>query len=288
MPDESQGFQAKGSPGEGTSQMSSVPDIIICTDDEHRIAEGNVLELDEFGRARDDIKQTTESSDVNIPQGRHSANRTDVTLNGSNPTMGSQSGLGASQESVRVSVATTAQAPEPLQAREMGVTQACSSQTNKRSNLNYKSTESNLHASTSVSSPEARSEDSESNTVTRNSPDDDRGKCKRDAESVSGSSTESPDVSAQTRSSIEEVRWLQEEDGDGRSGRSRRSVKEGLCCCYQAVHRAFLQCVEETPAMVSGLVLSMAFCVALIIVIPTTRGVRSCVCEGVCPDAQQI
>lgn len=71
--------------------------------------------------------------------------------------------------------------------------------------------------------------------------------------------------------------WDDHEDGDedGQSTRSRRTVKEGMCCCYQAFHRACLQCVEETPAMVSGLVLSLAFCVAIIVLIPTTGRVSA-------------
>lgn len=61
---------------------------------------------------------------------------------------------------------------------------------------------------------------------------------------------------------------------DGRSNHSRRTVKEGMCCCYQTVHRGCLQCVEETPAMLPGLVLSLAFCVTIIVLIPTTGRVR--------------
>ncbi|XP_072231931.1 adenylate cyclase type 4-like isoform X2 [Leuresthes tenuis] len=100
----------------------------------------------------------------------------------------------------------------------------------------------------------------------------------------------------QSRDSID-VR-LDEEDGDddGRSTRSGRSVKEGVCCCYQAFNRAFLRCVEETPAMLSGLVLSLLFCVVIIIVIPTTGrftsqnlddhvGALSVVCVVLCLSA---
>ncbi|XP_061664578.1 adenylate cyclase type 4-like isoform X2 [Syngnathoides biaculeatus] len=54
------------------------------------------------------------------------------------------------------------------------------------------------------------------------------------------------------------------------SARSQRSVTEGVSCCYRSVHRGCLQCVEETPAMLSGLVLSLAFCVAIIVLIPST------------------
>ncbi|KAM6908990.1 adenylate cyclase type 4 [Xenentodon cancila] len=79
-------------------------------------------------------------------------------------------------------------------------------------------------------------------------------------------------------------------EDDGQSTRSKRSVKEGVCCCYQAFHRAFLRCVEETPAMLSGLALSLVFCVVIIILIPTTRmrnllahvGALSVVCVVLC------
>ncbi|KAJ0055956.1 hypothetical protein NL108_017055, partial [Boleophthalmus pectinirostris] len=57
----------------------------------------------------------------------------------------------------------------------------------------------------------------------------------------------------------------------------------------QAVHRGCLRCVEETPAMLSGLVLSLCFCVALIILLTTTGrspdvhvGALSVVCIVLC------
>lgn len=126
---------------------------------------------------------------------------------------------------------------------------------------------------------------SQSNKNSELNPVDDGGDSKTDLtvkraeDSLCGSSPASPDASPsvrQTRDSFD-VRWDEEEedrDEDRRSTRSRRSVKEGMCCCYQALHRAFLQCVEETPAMLSGLLLSLAFCVAIIVLIPTTERVR--------------
>ncbi|XP_043952893.1 adenylate cyclase type 2-like [Gambusia affinis] len=65
-------------------------------------------------------------------------------------------------------------------------------------------------------------------------------------------------------------RYLEDDYVDRQSTRSRRSVKEGVFCCYQATNRAFLRCVEETPAMLSGLLLSIIFCVVIIIVIAAT------------------
>ncbi|XP_056156844.1 adenylate cyclase type 4-like [Lampris incognitus] len=59
-------------------------------------------------------------------------------------------------------------------------------------------------------------------------------------------------------------------DKDVPSVKSRRSVSESVCCCYRTVQRGFLQCVEETPAMLTGLLLAMGFCITIIILIPTT------------------
>lgn len=77
-----------------------------------------------------------------------------------------------------------------------------------------------------------------------------------------------------TRVSLDMRSGKEGRDSDRRSNHSRRTVKEGMCCCYQTVHRGCLQCVEETPAMLPGLVLSLAFCVTIIVLIPTTGRVR--------------
>lgn len=314
MPDESQGFLGEGSPGEGAFKVSLVPKIsVVCSDDMHRSAGGSILELNEFSQTTDQIKQTTQSDDVNTLQGNNSTtNRNDVILNASNVTVGIQSGLKESQVSVQVGVVKTAQAPEPLKANSLlkgaGMTpQSCSSQTNGCNDSDYSSTKSSPgHASTSFSTElcdetlsdfngssfETTNPDpslDSSHKTTRNSSNNSKTDSivkPKTANAVSGSSPSLPEVSsqvAQTRNSID-VRWMQEEnrDEDRRSTKSGRSVKEGVYCCYQAVHRAFLQCVEETPAMVSGLVLSLAFCVAVIIVICTTGRVRNSVCVCVC------
>ncbi|XP_008277916.1 adenylate cyclase type 4 [Stegastes partitus] len=136
-----------------------------------------------------------------------------------------------------------------------------------------------------------------SDKTNKNSPDDERGDCDIDLSakskpknSLNGTSAAFPDFSSQVNQSRDsiDVRW-HEDDGDRRSTRSRRSVKEGVCCCYQAFHRAFLRCVEETPAMLPGLVLSLLFCVAIIVLIPTTGrnidfhvGALSVVCVVLC------
>lgn len=77
-----------------------------------------------------------------------------------------------------------------------------------------------------------------------------------------------------TRESVDVRSDKEDRELDRRSNHSRRTVKEGMCCCYQTVHRGCLQCVEETPAMLPGLVLSLAFCVTIIVLILTTGRVR--------------
>lgn len=86
----------------------------------------------------------------------------------------------------------------------------------------------------------------------------------------SSSSSPSPLVDVSSGGGVDD------EDEVAQSARPRRVVSDRVCCCYQTVHRAFLRCVEETPAMVSGLLLSMALCVAVIVLIPTTGRVRRC------------
>ncbi|KAM9335518.1 adenylate cyclase type 4 [Symphorus nematophorus] len=299
MPDESQGFQDKGRPGEETShQVSLVPDIMaVSSDEKGNTAGGNILELDDFSKETDIMKQ---SSDIN----------------------GLQSGLSESQVSVEVGVAKTAQAPEPLKANSLlkgtGVTPqatdhdgpvnassdrlqtdnshcsdsdysssksspgyACTSFSTDVSDEGLPELDRSSYEKTNTVSPVNLSEPSlDANKDTINGPNNDRDVPKTDLNvksnaenSFSGSSAVFSDDSFrvyQTRDSID-VGWDEE---DRRSNHSRRTVKEGMCCCYQAFHRACLQCVEETPAMLSGLVLSLAFCVAIIVLIPTTRKIE--------------
>ncbi|XP_041842432.1 adenylate cyclase type 4-like isoform X2 [Melanotaenia boesemani] len=118
---------------------------------------------------------------------------------------------------------------------------------------------------------------------------------KSDTENSLRDSSPVPDVSFQinrSRDSIDVRLDNEDEDDDGRSTWSGRSVKEGLCCCYRTFHRAFLRCVEETPTMLSGLVLSLVFCVVIIILIPTTGrnlndhvGALAVVCVVLCLNA---
>lgn len=311
MTDESKGFQEKGKPGEESSQVSLVPDIMVISGDGNGKTPGkNILELNDLSQTTDGVNPSTHSSDVNILQ----------------------SGLSESQVCIEVGVVKTAQAPEPLKANSLlkgtGVTlqaldhnaplnssserlqtdNSASSQMNGCCNSDPSSMKSSPGcACTSFSTDLCKEELSQldrsslektnpvcpvnfsepsmaANRNGKNNTDNDRGIPKKDVNvnpkaenSFINSTSALPDVSfkvRQTRDSID-VRWDEEDrDEDRRSTNSRRTVREGMCCCYQAFHRAFLQCVEETPAMLSGLVLSLAFCVAIIVLIPTTRRVR--------------
>ncbi|XP_026122244.1 adenylate cyclase type 2-like [Carassius auratus] len=51
---------------------------------------------------------------------------------------------------------------------------------------------------------------------------------------------------------------------------SRRTSGRCTCSCFRAVNMAFLRCLEETPLLVSGVVLAILFCVTIIIIIPST------------------
>ncbi|XP_051757174.1 adenylate cyclase type 4-like [Ctenopharyngodon idella] len=57
---------------------------------------------------------------------------------------------------------------------------------------------------------------------------------------------------------------------DDEPHRSRRKCCGDVCCCFNTVRMVFLRCLEETPLMVSGLVLAILFCVTIIIIIPST------------------
>lgn len=301
MPDESQGFQEKGRPGDEASQVSAVPDImVVSSDGKSKITRGNNLELDDFG-------QSAQRGDVNILQ----------------------SGLGESQAPVEVGVAKIAQAPEPLMANSLlkgtGVTLQATdhdvpvsspsdklktdNSTNGCSDSDYSSAKSSPgYACTSFSTDLCEDEVSQldggslekSNPIppvnfsehtldnnTKNSPDANKDISKIDL-TIEPKAENSIDDSLkvyQTRDSID-FKWDEMDgDEDRRSTQSKRTLKEDMCCCYQTIHRAFLHCVEETPAMVSGLVLSLAFCVVIIILIPTTRvrhGQCVCACLFVC------
>ncbi|XP_053716767.1 adenylate cyclase type 4-like [Synchiropus splendidus] len=131
---------------------------------------------------------------------------------------------------------------------------------------------------------------------TEDSPDQSTKTLPGDKHGMSSISYDPPKTSTREYRPRESVNSWQEDDEeeeeDWQSFKSGRSVVDGVCCCYQAVHRAFLRCVEETPAMLSGLVLSLVFCVAIIVLIPATGrnidvhvGALSVVCIVLCLSA---
>lgn len=54
------------------------------------------------------------------------------------------------------------------------------------------------------------------------------------------------------------------------SWRIRHNAAIGARRCYKAVRLGFLQCLEDTPFVVPGLVLTILFCVTIIVVIAAT------------------
>lgn len=299
MPDESRGIQDEGKPGAEASQLSLVPNIVVVSNDgEGKVNGRNIIELEDF---TDNLKHSAKSR------------------NGSTGSLviGGESGLSASQVSVEVGVAKTAQAPEPNKANslvrgagadrdKLQSDSRDSMQKNSCSDSDYGSSKSlpgyggaslsadscdeelseldgNVFEKASRISPINLSESSLNTSqleqTPKNSHDNYSINSKTDVttkaktkNSLSGSSPELPSVSpraSQSGDSID-IRWANEDD-DRRSNLSRQTVIEGVCCCYQATHRACLQCVEETPLMVSGLVLTLVFSLVIIIVLATTR-----------------
>ncbi|XP_020505029.2 adenylate cyclase type 2-like [Labrus bergylta] len=282
MPDQLQDSQEQWGPGEEAPPVPLVPDIRVAS------------KGDDFLHTKDGLKQPTQESDI------------------------SKVGLEESQISVVVGVAKTAQAPEPLKANSLlkGAAGEDRLQThNSNSDSDYSVTKSNpgyvnagfipdfcdvelseldrssLEKTNHISPLNFSEPTSDKNT--KISPEEDGGESRTDWTDEPKGEKSLSEVSSdafQPRDSID-VRW-DEDDEDRRSTQSGRSVKEGVCCCYQAFNRGCLRCVEETPAMLSGLMLSLAFCVALIILIPTTRkniavhvGALSILCVVLCLSA---
>lgn len=313
MPDESQGFQGKGRSGEEASQVSLVPDImVISSDREGKITGGNIPELDDLSQTTDGIKQSAQGSD--ILQSGLGESQVFVELGvvktaqapeplkanslmretGVTPQATDHNGpVNSSSDRLQTDNSTS---PATDGCTKSSPGHACTSFTADLCDVELSHLDRSAFEKTNPSSPDSFSEPSldtsPSSKNTQSSPDDNRGDHRTDPtvkpaaeNSLSGGSPAVPDVSSsvhQTRDSFDDRRDEEDRDEDRRSTQSRRTVKEGMCCCYQAFHRAFLQCVEETPAMLSGLVLSLAFCVAIIVLIPTTGRVRHgesvCVC----------
>lgn len=68
-----------------------------------------------------------------------------------------------------------------------------------------------------------------------------------------------------------------------------QTERTAVCCCYQALRLAFLRCLEDTPTVVPGLLLTILFCVTIIVIIPATgrdiivhEGALAVACVVVC------
>lgn len=293
MPDESRGFQEKGSQGQESS-------TVITGNGKSKIPGGNILELEDFNR---NAHESTQSSDLNVSQSGlchpefpsslpSGAPLTPQATDGDAVTSSSSSDRPRAENSSSSPANTCCDSDSSGGRSHDGDSGSsfCSDLCNQRlSQLDRSSFEkTNNVSSLNFSQPNL---DASKVGKVHNNSDEDRVESATDW-SVDGEkqgSSPPADFTHQvreTRNSID-VRWGKDvgEEEDRQSTASRRTVREGMCCCYQTFHRAFLQCVEETPAMLSGLVLSLAFCVSIIVLIPTTGRVRPvcvCVCIGVC------
>lgn len=291
--------KSQRAPEEEASLGSVVPDIRVTSSEEDgRNPGGDAMELNNLTTKTDGVEQRKQAGDV------------------------LKSGIDTSQVSVEVGVAKTEQAPGPLQAsallkrasltpHEDGLRTDNSTTDSAYSSAKSSPGYSERSFSTDLNDGEFSGLDKSSFEKTNhisplNFSEPSLDKDTKESPAKDGDENSKSDLAAKAEKSFSEassdvypprdsidVRWDDEdEEEDGRSTRSRRSVKEGVCCCYRVFHRGCLQCVEETPAMISGLVLSIAFCVALIILIPTTGrsidvhvGALSILCIVLCLSA---
>ncbi|KAM9424582.1 adenylate cyclase type 2 isoform 1-T2 [Pholidichthys leucotaenia] len=315
MPDESRGLD-KRKPGEEMSQVSLVPDIVIISSDGKGKVPRNNMELEDF---TDNLKCSKKHKNINSLQGNGSTrSSTEMGLGVSEvsvevgvvktvqalepfKTNSLQRGAGATPQIIDSSSCNKPQNDKTSSLKKYSISDSDYSST--KSSPGYASTsfnsgddpsepDGNVYEKKNTISPVNLSESSLDTSHSDKTSKDYSDDSSVDSKTVLTTNSNYPDVSmsvSQPRDSID-VRW-DEEDGedDRRSTWSRQTVKEGVCCCYQATHRACLQCVEETPAVVSGLVLCLVFCVVIIILIPTTGrnidvhvGALSVVCIVLC------
>lgn len=284
MPGESKGFEEKGKHGQESSQVSLVPEITAITSDEKsEIPRGNNLELEDLNR---NTKVSTQSGDLEASQTglrdpdfpSSLPSKAPLTLQATNGN--ASTGLSNSDQP-EAEISSCCGSSHDSDSDSRSYTDLCNQRLSQLDRSSLEKT--NNMSSLNLSQPHLDASESEK---VRNNVDEDNGvsatDCTADGEEQASSPPADLDHQAhQTRDSIK-VRWDKDEE-DQRSLVSRRTVREGMCCCYQTFHRAFLQCVEETPAMLTGLVLSLAFCISIIVLIPTTGRVRPvCLCVRVC------
>uniref|UniRef100_A0A3P9MKP3 adenylate cyclase n=1 Tax=Oryzias latipes TaxID=8090 RepID=A0A3P9MKP3_ORYLA len=287
MPDESQPIRDNCTPLQGASQVSLLPDIVVVSGDGR--GKPDSLELDELSRTGADV------------------NGLDISKSGGKPKIPADATTGPP---VELGVVKSTHVSEPLKTSHLlkggGVAkQGASSPADQPSAENtmalqmssdsdYSSMKSspgsvstsldfcndellqmdgasmeknNFVCSVNTSQSSLHSAHKEHSHV----PDDDKlVKSCPDRIGRSTPSRTSLDPCHQTRGSIDGCLYEDDPDADGQSSRSKRSMKEGVCCCFQATHRGFLRCMEETPSMLSGLLLALVFCVVIIVVIAAT------------------
>ena len=203
---------------------------------------------------------------------------------------GGDPGLAVSASSVEVGVVRTAQAPEPCEAQPM-TSSSMSSPTPPTED------ETPVSPQASDWSEDIASDVGDDLKVSAEKDEND-GKGEEDGEDVEdraededggGQDWSPPGGHTCVRCGLDQTTCcrcnlgnLDGEDSEAGGG------GVSLCCCYRAVSRGFLRCLEETPAMLPGLLLTLLFTVTIIILIPTTGrvrwGERVCVCVvfGVC------
>lgn len=306
MPDESRAFPDESRPGQEVGQAALVPNIVVISSEGKGKADR--LELNDFSHKRDFLKQQNVSSD---PAGGSQlvlgASQLSVQV-GEVKTTHVPEPLQAVSLSRGRELTSRSTEREPRDDSSSGRLENDTNlppQANSFTDSDYSSTKSSPgYACSSISAElydgelleldkralEKMSSISPFN-LSGTSPESDKAKkgnldlsgddsmwdltCESRAwNPTEGCSPRLSNVSSkvgQTRDSVN-LRSTQDddEDDDGQSTRSRRSVKKGVGCCYHA----FMHCVEETPAMLSGLLLSIVFCVVIIVVIPATGRVR--------------
>lgn len=299
MPDESRGIQDEGKPGAEASQLSLVPNIVVVSNDgEGKVNGRNIIELEDF---TDNLKRSAKSRNGStgslVIGGESGLSASQVSVEVGVAKTGQAPEPNKANSLVRGAGADR----DKLQSDSRD-----SMQKNSCSDSDYGSSKSlpgyggaslsadscdeelseldgNIFEKASRISPINLSESSLNTSQLEQTPKNSHDNYSIDSKtdittkaktknSLSGSSPELPSVSpraSQSGDSID-IRWANEDD-DRRSNLSRQTVIEGVCCCYQATHRACLQCVEETPLMVSGLVLTLVFSLVIIIVLAATR-----------------
>lgn len=291
MPGESKGIEEKGNHGQESSQLSLVPEITVITSEEKiKIPTGNILELEGLHRNTEVFAQRELDLEVSqaglcdpdFPSSFSSG--APLTLQATN---GNASPSLSHSDQPDAEISSCCGSRHDSDSGSSSYAHLCNQRLSQLDRSSFEKT--NNVSSLNFSEPNLDAPESEK--VQNNAGEDD-GVSAKDCTLDGKEKGYSPPADFthqvhQTRDSMD-VRWGNKEE-DQRSMVSRRTVREGMCCCYQTFHRAFLQCVEETPAMLSGLVLSLAFCISIIVLIPTTGRVRPvclsvcvCVCIGVC------